>query len=116
VISLSDSIMGVSVSIGEKVTIRIEEQLKHGLIWSAPGIDGQGLTLTGTRSIKPDANDAEYREFVFTTHQAGRNFVTASLNQSGLSRSVKEFFMIVDVLEPGDCSGDERLPTVRACS
>ncbi len=106
--------MSVSLSIGEKVTVRIEEQLGYGLIWSAPGIDGRGLTLTGTRSIKPDAKDFEYREFVFTSHETGRNFVSASLNHAGFSRSVKEFFMIVDVLDPLDGSSDEVFPKIRS--
>ena len=98
-ISLSDNATSVSVKLGEKVTVRIEEKLDYGFIWSTPIIEGKGLTLTGTRSLKLGTEESEYREFVFSTHRAGKNLVSASLQQVGFEQGVKEFFMVVEVVD-----------------
>lgn len=104
-ISLLDQATSVTVTLGEKVTVRIEESAVHGLLWSPPRIKGEGLSLDGSRSLRISDPEVEYREFVFRAHQSGRNLVSASLRQAGLEEGIKNFSMIVDVLEPAQLSG-----------
>ena len=119
-ISLIDQAASVTVTVGEKVTIRVQESATHGFIWSSPMIHGNGLSLDASRSLtvrEPDVDgfeinqdprdqsgpshgSIEYREFVFRTHHCGRHFVSASLRQAGLEEGIKNFSMIVDVREP----------------
>ncbi|MFT7221413.1 MAG: putative secreted protein [Candidatus Azotimanducaceae bacterium] len=99
-ISLLDQEASVTITLGEKVTVRIEESAVHGFLWSPPRIKGDGLSLDGSRSLRINDPQVEYREFVFRAHHSGRNLVSASLRQAGLEEGIKNFSMIVDVLEP----------------
>ena len=99
-ISLADQSASVTVNLGEKVTIRVEESLSSGLLWSQPLIDGDGVTLQTSRSLTDDDTRIEYREFVFQTHRSGRNRISSSLKQAGIEKGVKKLYMVVDVTEP----------------
>ncbi len=103
-ISLVDQSASVTVSLGEKVTVRIEESLSDGLLWSYPRINGDGLSLHTSRSLTDEDSRIEYREFVFTTHSVGRNWISSSLKQAGISQGVKQLEMIVDVHDSNQTS------------
>ena len=98
-ISLLDHATSVTVKVGEKVTIRIEESAVDGLLWSAPQILGNGVSLDASRSLTIEDSNVEYREFVFRTHQSGQNLVSTSLRQAGLEEGIKNFSMVVNVRE-----------------
>ena len=71
-ISLEDQVASVSVTLGERVTVRVEESAADGLLWSSPKIEGDGLQLVRSTALGEDVNRVQYREFVFTTHKPGR--------------------------------------------
>lgn len=71
VISLVDQSGSIAVRLGEKVTVRIEESLDNGLMWSYLLIDGDGLTRQASRSMTDDETRIEYRKFVLQTHRTG---------------------------------------------
>ena len=101
-ISFSNKKIGVCVHVGEKVTIRIEECAASGLIWSPPRIQGGGISLLKSRSFKTTDSEPEYRELIFIAQLAGQNSVTCSLQQAGIEYGVKQFLMLVNVLEKNE--------------
>ena len=97
-ISLEDQTTSVAVALGERVTVRVEESAAQGLLWGSPRITGSGLQLVRSTSLGEDRNQVGYREFVFSTHKAGRNLVTVVLKQVGMEVGIKTLCVVVDVL------------------